>query len=75
MKEYIFEIKEAVCNKETGEVVVMPKCRGELIRCKDCEYATAYALFCTFLNSYVGGEDYCSWAREKKNDEMVARQD
>lgn len=68
MNEYIFEIENALCNKETGEVVVMPKCRGELIRCKNCIHAddSGAQFICLLHGIGIDDEDYCSWAWEKE---------
>lgn len=76
MAEYIFEINDTLFDEETGELVMRPKIKGELIRCKDCKYYYAYDytgyLACHFV---VGGtvrrksDDFCSCAKRGKNDE------
>lgn len=38
MKEYIFQLSDALYNVETGEAVFQPNVAGELIRCKNCKY-------------------------------------
>lgn len=42
MKEYIFQLNDALFNQETGEAVFKPKVAGELIRCHDCKWWEPY---------------------------------
>lgn len=64
MKEYIFQIDDALYNKETGEAVFKPKFVNELVRCKDCMYADSY-YHCTWANFWGTADDYCSRAKPK----------
>lgn len=71
MKEYIFQIDDALYNKETGEAAFKPKFVSELVRCKDCIYLGGplyiknfYA--CTaYDNRHVKENDYCSYGEKK----------
>lgn len=38
MAEYVFELGETLYNEATGEVVLMPEVKEEIIRCKDCRH-------------------------------------
>lgn len=76
MKEYIFEIDGALVNEETGECVMHPSFKGELIRCKDCKKNGTsdcamgrwiYSDNIVFLKEHWNKpQDYCSWAERKE---------
>lgn len=58
--EYIFEINDALYDHETGNVCMMPKIVGALIRCKDCIYFDKY-IDCKEMYQWDG---FCAdWAR------------
>lgn len=38
MAEYIFEIGEALYNEKTGEAVMKPTYKGEIVRCRECKH-------------------------------------
>ena len=45
MAEYIFEINDALYNEKTGQAVMKPEYKGELVRCKDCKWSKQYMIF------------------------------
>lgn len=73
MKEYIFQIDDAIYNEETGETVFKPKFAGELVRCKDCIYFGSplyiknFHACVAYKNRHVREDDYCSFG-ERKNE-------
>ena len=44
-REYIFEINDALYDRETGNVCMMPKIVGALIRCRDCKHRQEDTIF------------------------------
>lgn len=82
MAEYIFEISDVLYDEETGEAVMKPDYKGELIRCKDCKHYVLYELFgrsqgwcerlCDkFDKSLARGtedDDFCSRGERREND-------
>lgn len=69
MKEYIFEIKYELYNEDTGEVTMLPKHVGELIRCNDCRFYNEENLQCMIhMNDETEwyDNDYCSFAERKE---------
>ena len=74
--EYIFEINDALYDHETGNVCMMPKFVGKLIRCKDCkhwektwtnDWAKDYH-YCIMVDGVRKADFYCADA-ERRNDE------
>lgn len=82
MKEYIFELGDALYDEKTGKAVFNPKVKGELIRCKDCKYQEKYfhedrrrkdggyyIYGCELADGYSHvclGDDFCSRAERKE---------
>lgn len=64
MKEYIFQIDDALYNKETGEAVFKPKFVNELVRCKDCEYYNGEDKYCV-NDIFAKPNGYCMYGKEK----------
>lgn len=73
MPEYIFDINEALYNEETGEAVMKPEIKGELIRCKDCVHYKGYWCCDAWNNSpgfpVVTEDGFCNMA-ERRTDEL-----
>lgn len=75
MKEYIFQIDDALYNKETGEAVFKPKFVNELVRCKDCKYVIPYesggfnCLTCPNVDRDVDENWFCADG-ERREDEV-----
>lgn len=42
MNEFIFAIISTAINKESYEIACQTKCVGEIVRCKECEFAKEY---------------------------------
>lgn len=65
MKEYIFQLGDALYNEETGKAVFQPIVVGELIRCKDCRWGREVCgnIECSadlnLLHEYHGYEWFC----------------
>ncbi len=61
MKEYIFNMGDALYNMDTGEAVFKPKVVGEVVRCKDCKYwRDDHTCREHSLVSPMGANDFCS---------------
>lgn len=70
MTEYIFEINDILYDSETGEGVMKPKCKGELIRCGNCAYWNGSCfLFGGMGSVHLTEDDFCSAA--VKRDEVA----
>lgn len=72
MTEYIFDISEALYNEETGEAVMKPEIKEELIRCKDCVHYKGH-WYCDAWNNSPGfpavkEDGFCNMA-ERRTDE------
>ena len=70
MKEYIFQLDQALFNPETGEAVFQPKVAGEIVRCRDCKHWYQDAdtgMACEFTNLWQPEDGYCNWG-DKKDD-------
>ena len=67
MKEYIFQLNDALYDKETG-AIFKPIVAGELIRCKDCKYYNGEYKYCV-NDIFVKPNGYCSYGeRRSEND-------
>ena len=71
MSEYIVEMP-----KEPAKVVRdgwniriewQYKQREEIVRCRDCRYAMAYAkaAYCDYMNHIVGIDGFCAWGERE----------
>lgn len=72
--EYIFEINDALYDHETGNVCMMPKFVGKLIRCKDCKYRyvdgeNVRFNVCELNHNKVQPDDWYCGDAERRNDE------
>ena len=63
--EYIFEINDALYDQETGNVCMMPKFVGVLIRCKDCKY---YHKEWDGTEKHHHEDYWCEWVEPDEND-------
>lgn len=67
MKEYIFQISDALYNEETGEAVFQPIVAGELVRCKDCKYMQEHSSYnisywtCSKWHNATNYDGYCHY--------------
>lgn len=71
--EMIFEIEpECLCG-DRGEVCLMVKNKTELVRCRDCKYATmaydGHCKYCEMLSpneaAYYDGDFFCAYGERR----------
>ena len=72
MAEYIFEISDVLYDEETGEAVMKPIVKGELIRCKDCSHwsdeNSISVGYCDVWDQYINnGEFFCACGCRRLN--------
>lgn len=69
-REYIFMIDGTLYNEETGEAVMKPEFKGELIRCKDCNknYGSEHNPRCDYMDAYLWPDSFCSYAERKEGE-------
>ena len=72
--EYIFEINDALYDHETGNVCMMPKFVGKLIRCKDCKHIyvdgeNVRFNVCELNHNKVQPDDWYCGDAERRSDE------
>lgn len=70
--EYIFEINDALYDRESGKVCMKPKVVGELIRCGDCKYSSDNGVYgCRVesfnydINTRMYSDGFCSKAERR----------
>ena len=61
MSEYVYATDEHKGHWLTGE---------EIVRCRDCKYAMAYAkaAYCAYMNRVVGLDGFCAWSCRKESE-------
>ena len=56
-------------NKVVGKIKGLPSAQPEIIRCRNCKFASGDSRICMqFGHSPIGELDFCAWA-ERRNDE------